>query len=358
MKTDTDIALPNHKHSKDAVIHIAVLQQQIQPHSDFLQDNWHFFYLTLESLSFAVLENSISIDAVFIGPDSNAGQMQKLSELLKAHNIPFILYSSKYDENAKRKALELQVDDYLLGAFTDAMIKRIEFIKKTKSRANSFVVEPTRSIEPMQSVKIWKLKRVSDIILSSVAIILLSPLLLVIALLIKLESRGPIFYVSKRAGSGYKIFDFYKFRSMRVGADQELRSLSHLNQYTNNPEDGVFFKIKDDPRVTRFGAFLRNSSLDELPQLLNVLKGDMSLVGNRPLPLYEAERLTKDQIAWRFLAPAGITGLWQVTKRGNKQMSLDERIHLDIEYAMKNSFLLDMKIILATFPALIQKEKV
>ncbi|HCZ36917.1 MAG TPA: colanic biosynthesis UDP-glucose lipid carrier transferase, partial [Cytophagales bacterium] len=198
-------------------------------------------------------------------------------------------------------------------------MKRIHFIKKTKVRKNTGLnnLEPAKSIEPMQSIKIWKLKRVSDIILSSIALIVLSPILLLIAIIVKLESRGPVFYISKRAGSGYKIFDFYKFRSMRTGADKELKNLAHLNQYSENSTETVFFKIKDDPRVTRFGLFLRNSSLDELPQLFNVLKGDMSLVGNRPLPLYEAERLTKDQIAWRFLAPAGITGLWQVTKRGN-----------------------------------------
>jgi lipopolysaccharide/colanic/teichoic acid biosynthesis glycosyltransferase len=358
MKTETDFVLPTHKHSKNVVVNIAVLEQKSGSQTDFINDNWHLFYISLESLSFAVLDKSITIDAVFIGPDSHTGQMQNLSELLKKHNIPFVLYSSKYNETFKQKAIELRVDDYLVGAFTELMIKRINFIKKAKIRANSIVLQPTRSIEPMNSIKIWRLKRVSDIILSSLAIILLTPLLLTIALVIKVESRGPIFYVSKRAGSGYKIFNFYKFRSMRVGADKELKSYSHLNQYSDSTDDSIFFKLKDDPRVTRFGSFLRNSSLDELPQLLNVLKGDMSLVGNRPLPLYEAERLTKDQIAWRFLAPAGITGLWQVTKRGNKEMSLDERIHLDMEYAMKNSFLLDMKIILATFPALIQKEKV
>ena len=145
---------------------------------------------------------------------------------------------------------------------------------------------------------------------------------------------------------------------MRQGADAELAKLAHLNQYSENSTDGVFFKIKDDPRITKFGQFLRNTSLDEIPQLFNVFMGDMSLVGNRPLPLYEAEKLTKDQIAWRFLAPAGITGLWQITKRGKDNMSPDERIALDMEYAMKNSFWLDMKILLSTFPALLQKEKV
>jgi lipopolysaccharide/colanic/teichoic acid biosynthesis glycosyltransferase len=182
--------------------------------------------------------------------------------------------------------------------------------------------------------------------------------MILIALLVKLESKGPIFYISKRAGAGYKIFNFYKFRSMRVGADDELKKLAHLNQYSENNENGVFFKIKNDPRVTKVGNFIRNTSLDELPQLINVLIGDMSLVGNRPLPLYEAEKLTKDQIAWRFLAPAGITGLWQVTKRGKDNMSPEERIALDMEYAMKNSFWLDMKILLSTIPALLQKEKV
>lgn len=362
MKTDSDIALPAQKRGtfKDSNIHVALLQLENQVQSDFVQDNWHFSSYTLESLSFAILENPTVADAVFIGPDTNPEQMTKLSALLSRYKIPFILYTNKYDESAKEKALALKVDDYLLGAFTDLMAKRIHFIRKTKSRTGSDAVqiEPVKSADPMQSIKIWRLKRFSDILLSSLALLVLSPILLLIAIIIKIESRGPVFYISKRAGSGYKIFDFYKFRSMRAGADKELKNLAHLNQYAEGNTETVFFKIKDDPRITAFGMFLRNSSLDELPQLVNVLKGDMSLVGNRPLPLYEAERLTKDQIAWRFLAPAGITGLWQVTKRGNKDMSLDERIHLDMEYAMKNSFLLDMKIIFATFPALIQKEKV
>jgi lipopolysaccharide/colanic/teichoic acid biosynthesis glycosyltransferase len=182
--------------------------------------------------------------------------------------------------------------------------------------------------------------------------------LLLIAILVKLESKGPVFYVAKRAGSGYRIFNFFKFRTMRVGAADELKELAHLNQYGGNPKDGVFFKIKNDPRISPFGQFLRSTSLDEIPQLMNVLIGDMSLTGNRPLPLYEAEKLTRDQMAWRFLAPAGITGLWQVTKRGKENMLPEERIALDMEYAKKNSFWFDLKIMVSTIPALLQKEKV
>ncbi|MGY0037958.1 sugar transferase [Pedobacter sp. NJ-S-72] len=117
-------------------------------------------------------------------------------------------------------------------------------------------------------------------------------------------------------------------------------------------------KIKNDPRITKLGNFLRNSSLDELPQLLNVLKGDMSLVGNRPLPLYEAEMLTSNEWSMRFLGPSGLTGLWQISKRGKGEMSDTERKKLDNFYARNYSIWFDIKIILGTFPALFQKEKV
>lgn len=242
-------------------------------------------------------------------------------------------------------------------------------------------------------------KRLLDIGISSVVLLLASPVLIVTALAIRIESKGPIFYRSKRVGSNYKIFDLLKFRTMVPDADKKLGTMSHLNLYAGNgsqnfatecpdckklekacspmmyadnkqvcenfyfylqelEKSGIFFKAKDDPRISRVGKFLRNSSIDELPQLLNILKGDMSLVGNRPLPLYEAEKLTSDSRAFRFLAPAGLTGLWQVTKRGKKDMSEDERIALDNNYALNHSLRLDIKIIFKTFPALLQSENV
>lgn len=146
---------------------------------------------------------------------------------------------------------------------------------------------------------------------------------------------------------------------MEVDADKKVEQLSHLNQYNATDNKGpVFFKVTNDPRITKVGAFLRNTSLDELPQLINVLRGDMSLVGNRPLPLYEAETLTTDEWAKRFMAPAGITGLWQIKKRGQDDMSVEERIALDITYANKNSFAYDLWIMANTPSALIQKSNV
>jgi lipopolysaccharide/colanic/teichoic acid biosynthesis glycosyltransferase len=114
--------------------------------------------------------------------------------------------------------------------------------------------------------------------------------------------------------------------------------------------------MENDPRVTRIGTYLRNSSLDELPQLINVLKGDMSLVGNRPLPLYEASTLTTDEWAERFVAPAGITGLWQIRKRGKDEMSVEERIHLDLAYARNNNLVMDLWIMLQTPRVLLQSQ--
>lgn len=233
------------------------------------------------------------------------------------------------------------------------------------------------------------LKRSIDILGSLSLILLLTPVFLAIAAAIRLETKGPIFYYSKRTSSGYKIFKFYKFRSMRVNADKELGNTQNMythdsenekinlaesnNQlvwddgYVNEQEyistikaqdDKPFFKISNDPRVTKVGKFIRNTSLDELPQLFNVLKGDMSLVGNRPLPLYEAEKLTTDDWILRFMAPAGITGLWQVTERGTDKVKNSKRKELDNEYALNYNFFSDLKILFKTIPASIQRENV
>jgi len=141
-----------------------------------------------------------------------------------------------------------------------------------------------------------------------------------------------------------------------VGSDAKVDELANINQYSMCGQ--VFFKANNDPRVTKVGALLRNTSLDEIPQLLNVLMGDMSIVGNRPLPLYEASALTTNELAERFLAPAGITGLWQIKKRGCQGMSTIERINLDIDYANKYNFMYDLWIVANTPPALIQKANV
>ncbi|WP_160068667.1 sugar transferase [Sphingobacterium bovisgrunnientis] len=246
-------------------------------------------------------------------------------------------------------------------------------------------------------------KRIFDIIVAVALIFILSPLLIAIYILIKIESKGSAVYKSKRIGAGYHTFDFYKFRSMYADADKRLKEYLSMNQYakSNNSNTDVveqkqlnvdlvdlqdvewnkllisddkimedsgaternrkaaFFKLEKDPRVTKIGRILRKYSLDELPQLINVIKGDMSIVGNRPLPLYEAEMLTNDASVERFMAPAGITGLWQVEKRGdNGSMSDEERINLDIIYAKNYSIWMDLKILFKTFSAFIQKADV
>jgi lipopolysaccharide/colanic/teichoic acid biosynthesis glycosyltransferase len=251
----------------------------------------------------------------------------------------------------------MQIDATAEGMLTG----KVRFLNKVKARSvemNSRLKEEEGFFPPANIHAL--LKRSFDILVSATALLLLSPLFLLIALAIRIESKGSVFYISERAGKGYRIFKFYKFRTMFAGADKQMKEFSHLNQYkTKTPgEDASFFKINDDPRTTRVGAFLRNSSLDELPQLLNVLLGDMSLVGNRPLPLYEAATLTTDQNAKRFLAPAGMTGLWQISKRGREDMSVEERINLDIDYASKSNFMYDLWIMANTPSALIQKSNV
>ena len=278
--------------------------------------------------------------------------------------IPIIMDASeiKHEPELKKYTRLHFLDEiiFLGETNTQKLLMKVQFLKKIKRQPNKHQARKNveTSVEGITGRRFIG-KRLFDIVVSAIALIILSPLFLLIALVIKLESRGPVFYVAQRAGRGYRIFNFFKFRTMVMDADQKVEQLSHLNQYDANPANGpVFFKISNDPRITKVGTFLRNTSLDELPQLLNVLKGDMSLVGNRPLPLYEAATLTTDEWAARFLAPAGITGLWQIKKRGHNNMSVAERINLDITYAEKYSFMYDLLIIAKTPLALIQKSNV
>ena len=321
----------------------------------FVKD-FHFLFANFgEAIA---IVNSKPLAAIFVFEsmvDKTNLQFNYVMAFAAKNRIPVMLYSAEFSPKAQKMAVEFKFDDYYCGDFTISCVNKIKLTQKLNAHWYKQLDEAQKiTAANNPKVKKWVSKRAFDIMFSLTLLILISPIMLAIAIIIKLGSKGPVFYISKRAGTGYKIFDFYKFRSMRKGADSDLKKLSGQNQYSSS----VFFKIQDDPRVTRFGKFLRSTSLDELPQLLNVLKGDMSLVGNRPLPLYEAERLTKDGDVRRFLAPAGITGLWQVTKRGKKDMSDTERIQLDIIYARKISFAYDLKILLSTFPALIQQEKV
>jgi lipopolysaccharide/colanic/teichoic acid biosynthesis glycosyltransferase len=276
------------------------------------------------------------------------------------NSVPLIYLSSHLSDTDKEDLTESCMVDDIIHPTRDIFTirERIAFLTRVKTSLSkgkgSVTVEYEFSTyEPSGSI----VKRLFDIVISSMLILIISPLFLAIALAIKLDSAGPVFYNSYRAGRGYRIFKFFKFRTMKVGADRMVTSLSHMNQYQGK-EAPVFFKVNNDPRVTRLGAFLRNTSLDELPQLFNVLKGDMSLVGNRPLPLYEASALTTNEWAERFVAPAGITGLWQVKKRGQADMSVEDRINLDIDYAKRYNMLMDLKIILQTPKVLIQDSNV
>ena len=323
--------------------------------------------------------------------------------------LPFILLSNEYNSKLYHEAFNKGINDYFVSSST----KTEQIVEKALSLYNSkcYKIDNLGNLEGKQAYKLPFSKRLFDIVFSSLVLIGISPFMLITMLAIRLESKGKVYYIAKRVGR--KTFDFYKLRSMRTGSDEMIKTLAKKNnQYNKDKEEknidfntpcpecskldegqscspvlfinehkicdywhsfqkreiesnnSTFIKIQDDPRITRVGKFIRNTSIDELPQLINVLKGDMSIVGNRPLPVYEAELLTKDAMSKRFLAPAGITGLWQVELRGKGGvMSEEERMRLDNEYADKftgnrYSFWYDMKLILRTFPGLMQKSTV
>jgi lipopolysaccharide/colanic/teichoic acid biosynthesis glycosyltransferase len=333
----------------------------------------------------------------------------------KCRNVYIILMTDTMSQEDRNVYMKCGINDTIhQEASVTELNKKIQFISE---RENILFDDEAPKYGILKfKIPIWK--RMFDIIFSSIAIIILSPVFILTAIAIKLESKGPILFKSKRVGTNYTIFDFLKFRSMYTDAEQRLSELSKdRNQYaeTNDKEESkatitaplgdqaemsmmdmglesgmmigdeeimlvgddfvvaesdfakkkeeeinnAFVKIEIDPRVTKVGRFIRKYSIDELPQLFNILKGDMSIVGNRPLPLYEAEKLTADSSIDRFMAPAGLTGLWQVEERGKGgNMSAEERKQLDITYGQTYSFILDMKIIFRTLTAFIQKENV
>ena len=338
----------------------------------------------------------------------------------KCHSVYIILITDTMSDEERDIYMKCGINDTIVNAASVTELnKKIQFIS---DRENILFDNeaPKHTILRFQ-IPIWK--RMFDIVFSALAIVILSPIFIITAIAIRLESPGPILFKSKRVGTNYTIFDFLKFRSMYIDAEERLKELSKdHNQYAaassddNHKEeednktitaplgekaeqdmidmgmesmmmisdeevmlvgddfvmaesdfnkqkqediDNAFVKIENDPRITKVGRFIRKYSIDELPQLFNILKGDMSVVGNRPLPLYEAEKLTADSSIDRFMAPAGLTGLWQVEERGKGgMMSADERKQLDITYGRTYSFKLDMKIIFRTLTGFIQKENV
>ncbi len=322
--------------------------------------------------------------------------------------IPFILISNEFNSMVYKLAFRNRMDDYYVLANSElkSLVKRIEYLIEYRKRRTSIYLGQRNEVYKMPLSK-----RIFDIVVASSILLIAAPFLLIVIIAIRLESKGKVYFISKRVGR--KVFNFYKLRSMRTGAEDELKKLAkEKNQYNNSTKQAeidftvpcprcsklpegqacsailhidshqicdywynhqkkevankksAFVKIVDDPRITKVGKIIRNTSIDELPQLINVIKGDMSIVGNRPLPVYEAEMLTQDSLSKRFLAPAGITGLWQVELRGKGgNMSEDERKRLDNEYADhfkdgKYSFWYDISLILRTIPAMFQKSAV
>lgn len=366
---------------------------------------------TLKAVNYLV--SGQRADAIACEANVPGGDGFSMHDWVREHpgfnTVPFILVAGDFSAELLRSAREKGIDDLYFAPLPsgEELAGRLQFLLNYRSKATSLVP----GHEKESGFRMPVSKRLFDIVLATATLILISPVLLLVMMAIRFESKGKVYYISRRVGR--KPFDFYKFRSMREGSDSQLSNLAkEKNQYNNSAkkhdidfslpcprcsqmEEGqscspvlhigkericdywytiqkkeiqksrsAFVKIVDDPRITRIGKIIRNTSIDELPQLLNILKGDMSIVGNRPLPVYEAELLTIDTMSKRFLAPAGLTGLWQVELRGmGGKMSEEERKRLDNEYAdhfieQNYSFWYDMKLILRTIPALFQKETV
>ena len=273
------------------------------------------------------------------------GQIEDLPDVLERTQVQEVIIADP--DFPQERAVDLVdichrrgVTVHIAPSTMEILIQRAEFVPGQS--VPLFTLRP-----PVFEGVDFLLKRTFDLVVSIVLLLLLSPLLLVIAIAVAISSRGPIFYASIRPGMGGKPFSCWKFRTMRSGADQLQADLESANEAS-----GPLFKIRDDPRLTRAGRLLRRFSLDELPQLWNVVRGEMSLVGPRPLPMRDFEQL-EDWHKKRYLVLPGITGLWQVS--GRSELDFDDLVRLDFLYLERWSIFLDMVILLKTVPAVLTR---
>ena len=229
---------------------------------------------------------------------------------------------------------------------------KMEKITPTTLAAYGAITDIDTIVKARKFNRSWQ-KRAFDLLLTIPGTIFISPLLAVTAIAIRLDSPGPAIYRQKRVGLDGKIFEIYKFRSMYSNADENLHK-KQIEAYANGDLEGEeSYKLKEDPRITRVGKFIRKTSIDELPQIFNVLRGEMSLVGPRPVPVYEADQYN----LWhseRLTTLPGITGLWQVSERSSA--SFDNQLRLDIRYIRNQSLKLNAQILLDTLPAVFSEK--
>ena len=273
------------------------------------------------------------------------GELDALGDVLGLEGVDEVIIADP--EFPQERALDLVetchqrgVTVHVAPSTMEILVERAEFVPGES--VPLFTLRP-----PVFDGTQFVVKRSFDLLFAGVGLLLISPLLLGIALAVRLSSRGPIIYRSLRPGIGGQAFQCLKFRTMRTDIDLTEDQLEALNE-----SSGALFKIRDDPRLTRVGRLLRRFSLDELPQLINVMRGEMALVGPRPLPMRDFERLEE----WhkkRYLVLPGVTGLWQIS--GRSELDFDDLVRLDFLYLERWSVLLDLSILLKTIPAVLSR---
>lgn len=267
-----------------------------------------------------VLRDNVVEDVIVAVPRSMLGDVQAIIDACQEEGVRLRFMADIYDFQAARTQLHL-VDGI-----------------------------PLLSFEPVaQEYNSLLIKRIFDLVVTLAAMPILLPLFAIIAIVIRLDSPGPAIFTQERVGLHKRKFKMYKFRSMVQDAEVKMKEVEHLNE-----ADGPNFKIKDDPRITRIGSFLRRTSIDELPQLFNVLSGDMSLVGPRPMSNRDVNLFDKGLQRKRFSVRPGITCLWQVS--GRSDLSFDDWLQLDLKYIDSWSFGLDLKILLMTIPVVLRRD--